>query len=95
MSIPKSGVISSCAFHILCSPGTNENISLYIRVNNTTDYLVSNSISLPNYTNNFSITALNIPVTSSDFIEFKLVMPSSMVTLPTALAIGMTIAIDL
>ena len=53
--------------------GTGESSTLYIRVNNTTDYLVSSSIVNNSQTTTFSATGLSIPITAGSYIEFKLV----------------------
>lgn len=56
--------------------GTNEASSIWVRVNNTTDYLFSNKMafdSLPKVTSN---RALAIPVVNGDFIEWKWTSPT-------------------
>ena len=79
--------IVSCRVGILSTvAGTNENWSLYIRVNNTTDYLVQTvgvSANLRQFTNN----ALSISIVAGDFIEMKLVNPT-WATNPTVASIG-------
>lgn len=83
----RSCTIVSCRVGIVSTvAGTAENWSLYIRVNNTTDYLVATvgvSANLRQFTNN----ALSISIVAGDFIEMKLVNPT-WATNPTASSIG-------
>ena len=62
--------------------GTGENISMYVRLNNTTDYLISTVGNTTAY-KEFSNTAMSIPIVSGDFICMKLVTPP-WATNPTA-----------
>lgn len=55
--------------------GTAEAWSLYIRLNNTTDYLIA-TLSLATNERVFSNTALTIPIVSGDYIEIKAVNPT-------------------
>jgi len=66
--------------------GTTEDISIYIRLNNTTDYLIA-TIGNTNAQKIFSNTALNIPVVVSDFFEIKIVTPA-WVTNPVNIFLG-------
>lgn len=64
--------------------GSAENSTLYIRVNNTTDYLVTGTCALTGTATqmNFNNRALNIPLAVGDYWEFKWVTPA-WVTNPT------------
>lgn len=64
-----------------------DNLSLYIRVNNTTDYLLTNTFNVANAFSYFNYTGLNIPLSTGDYWEFKLVTPSSLVTLPQTVTV--------
>ena len=55
--------------------GTGEAWSLYIRKNNTTDYLIA-TLSVAANERVFSNTGLNIPVAVGDYIEIKGVQPT-------------------
>ena len=55
--------------------GSNENISIYVRVNDTTDYLIA-TVGDANQLKRFNNTALNIPVVQGDYIEIKCVFPT-------------------
>lgn len=54
--------------------GTNENWSLYIRKNNTTDYLIATVGAAANE-RIFSNTSLDIPIVAGDYIEIKMTNP--------------------
>lgn len=88
--ILKAGTITSAIVNITGTGGTSETSSLYIRVNNTTDYLITNTAIL-NYNSNFT---LNIPVSAGDYIEFKWVTPT-WVTNPTGVFVSGAVNIDL
>lgn len=55
--------------------GTAEAWSLYIRKNNTTDYLIA-TLTIANSERVFSNAALNIPVVAGDYIEIKGIQPT-------------------
>jgi hypothetical protein len=55
--------------------GSNENISLYIRLNNTTDTLVQ-TVGAAAAERIFTNTGLSIAVVSGDYIEMKFVFPT-------------------
>lgn len=54
--------------------GTNENISLYIRHNNTTDYLIA-TVGAATNERRFTNTGLSITVASGDWITIKIIYP--------------------
>lgn len=74
--------------------GSNEAASLYIRVNDTTDYLISDNISITTNRPRFSVSNLNIPLSVGDLFEYKLVCPTY-ATPPNTFAFRTQIAIDL
>jgi hypothetical protein len=55
--------------------GTNQNWSLYIRINNTTDYLIA-TVGVSASERIFTNSALNIPVVAGDYFEIKGVQPT-------------------
>lgn len=63
-------------FHVGGTLGSGESSSLYIRVNATTDYLVSSSVVHNARTTRVRVTGLNIPIGASDFFEYKWVCPT-------------------
>jgi hypothetical protein len=54
--------------------GTAEAVSMYVRVNNTTDYLIS-TLSVSASERVFSNSALSIPLAVGDYIEIKCIPP--------------------
>ena len=75
--IPKAGTIKA-AYVFWNSPGagagSGEDISVYIRKNNTDDTLIATIGQAANF-RIFSNTSLNISVNQGDYFEFKLVTP--------------------
>ncbi len=76
--IPTDGIIDSC--YILCLAsgtfGSAETSSIYIRLNNSTDTLVSSGIQQTAAVTGYSNTSLNIAVSAGNYIEFKYVTAS-------------------
>jgi len=67
--------------------GTAENISLYIRVNNTTDYLIA-TVGVAARERVFSNTAMNVTINAGDYIHYKIVTPNPWTTAPTVNIMG-------
>jgi len=65
--------------------GTAENVSMYIRLNDTTDTLIQTLGAAGNKT--FTNAALNIAVAAGDFIELKIITPA-WATNPLGVAVG-------
>ncbi len=86
--LDKSGTIGIARLQWRSSAtvGTNESISIYVRLNNTTDYLIQ-TVSNTNQTKDFVNTSINIPFVANDYIEIKMVTPT-WVTNPTL--VGLT-----
>lgn len=72
--VPCKGTIENVSLNLIQTAGSSETSSIYMRVNNTTDYLISNAVvnsaSFANYTK-----SLSIPVNKDDFLELKWVTP--------------------
>lgn len=66
--------------------GSNENISLYIRKNNTADTLIA-TVGAATSERLFSNTGLNITMAAGDYFELKMVCPT-WATNPTTLGFG-------
>ena len=90
---PKDGRVTGVNLNInYAGAPTNEDLSLYIRINDTTDYLIGTVAT--GTTNTFFVNlALNISVKTTDFFEMKLVTPA-WVTNPSAASCGGTILIE-
>ena len=82
-TIVKTGTITTLYGRFYQSgAGSAETGSLYIRINKTTDYLISSTLTNNGGLTYFNNTSLNIPVTAGDDMEFKWVTPT-WVTNPT------------
>jgi len=57
--------------------------SMYLRVNNTTDYLISAAVINNALTTTFDGTGLTIPIVEGDYVEIKWVCPTWATTNPT------------
>jgi len=85
--IPKSGKINAAYLSWRAgTAGTGESISAYIRVKDTTDYLIAtlaNTDAFKLFTNK----RMNVPVILDDYIEIKIVCPT-WVTNPGNVTLG-------
>jgi hypothetical protein len=63
-------------FNVTSTLGTTEAISVYVRVNDTTDYLISAAATMDAAVCHVKSDTLEIPVTCDDYIEIKLVCPA-------------------
>lgn len=74
--IRKAGAIKIVEIYCYSgTAGTNENWSLYIRKNNTTDYLIA-TLGVNTKERIFSNVALNIAMAAGDYFEIKSVQPT-------------------
>lgn len=75
--IPRAGIIKAAyvSMYVGGTAGTNENVSVYIRLNNTSDTLVQ-TIGSTDTWRIFSNTSLNISVAAGDYVEIKVVQPT-------------------
>ena len=94
MYIPRSGTISAVYGCFQQTAGTSEASTLYLRVNNTTDYLISNSITHATSATVIVNSALSVAVPAGDYIEFKWVTPT-WATNPTSVYMGTNVLVDL
>jgi hypothetical protein len=93
--IPKDGTIKKAYIvsYASTTAGSNENLSLYIRKNNTTDTLIA-TIGLAAATREFTNSSLSISVSAGDYIEMKLVAPNPYTTPPAGMTFGGSIYIE-
>jgi hypothetical protein len=84
----KAGVIriAEVAWYAVGTAGSNESVSIYVRLNDTTDTLIA-TVGDTNAYKSFNNNALAITVASGDYIEIKMVAPT-WATNPTAVSIG-------
>lgn len=93
--VPKAGVLTFAyaTFRNFGTPGSNTNSTVYVRVNNTTDYTIATTVDtsvLGTYTNAVSF---GVPVAKSDFFEIKWITPT-WATNPTNVTVAGTVWID-
>jgi len=78
--INKAGVITSAQIYILNSSvdGSTENSTFSLRLNDTTDYLLSNTVQFSNTVNGkvYNITGLSIAISAGDYIVTKFLTPT-------------------
>lgn len=93
--IPRAGTITSIYGRMgQTGNGSTETSCLYIRINNTTDYLITNTIT-NNTANIFSNTSLNISVNAGDSVIIKWTTPSSWSTTPSGVTLFGNFGINL
>lgn len=80
---------ASIMFASFSAVGTNENISIYVRVNNTTDHLVA-TVGAATADRLFENMSLSVALTPSDYIHGKIVCPTWS-TNPTQTVVGGTL----
>ena len=91
--IPKTGSIKTARVYWYgTAAGSAEDISMYIRLNNTTDTLVK-TVGESALGRLFDNASLNIAVVAGDYIEIKIVCPT-WVTNPTGVLLGGIISIE-
>lgn len=86
--IPVAGTITKAEFlwYTLTTIGTGENITLYVRLNNTTDTQIA-VVGDTNRPKRFSNTGLSIAVSAGDYFEIKILTPT-WATPPTNIRVG-------
>lgn len=92
--IPRAGTIVGAEIYSIAggAPGSNENWSLYIRLNNTTDTLIA-TVGSALANRQFSNLGLSIAVVAGDYIEIKTANPTWAIN-PTQVAFGGSIIIQ-
>lgn len=93
-TIPFTGTITKAFLdQDVGTPGSSENSTLSIRLNDTTDYTFSSTVKYNVSRAKYSNNSLNIPVTAGDIIEVKWVTPA-WATNPTGITEVMTLYIE-
>lgn len=80
-------------FAVTTTLGTTETSSIYIRVDNTTDNLISNAVTLNVANSVVSNTALNLAVSAGSYFNIKWTTPA-WVTNPTNIQINVVLEIS-
>lgn len=76
---PRTCTIKIVSFWVVkTTAASNENVSIYLRLNATTDYTLSTTMqwTTANSYDNIIATGLSIPITAGDFVAFKVVTPT-------------------
>jgi len=79
-------------FAVTTTIGTAETSSIYIRVNNTTDTLISNAVNLSAAASNVSNTSLNLSISAGSYFNIKWTTPA-WATNPTNIQINVVLEI--
>jgi len=82
--IPRAGIITSIYIAGVCTTGSNEASSMWLRLNDTTDTLITSAAVFNANPFLFSNTSLNIPVVPGDYVTIKWTTPT-WATNPTTL----------
>ena len=83
---PRAGILRAVNLIFSGTAGSNETSSISVRLNDTTDTLITNAVNLSTLPYVYNTSALNIPVTEVDYVEIKWVTPT-WATNPLSLAI--------
>lgn len=90
LPIPVAGTITACYGVITAtSPGSSQNIGIYLRLNDTTDYTVTTTAQASATENTFSNTGMSVSVSAGDFIAVKWVSP---VWVPNPTSVSLSIS---
>lgn len=73
--------------------GSAQQATFSVRVNNTTDFQLSNAVNFTAILNNLAITGLAIPLNAGDFFQVKILTPTWTPSLPTAVFIGVRLVV--
>lgn len=92
--IPKAGTIQriDVVMQVSGTLGTNEDTTIALRLNDTTDYNVTTTAQLTAIWQSYSLTGQTIAVVAGDFFELKVVTPA-WATNPTVVRLWVTVYI--
>lgn len=91
--IPIAGTINSVYGSFTSSPSSAESCTLAIRKNNTTDTVISSSLSLAAGLLNFNSTTVGLSLVAGDFISVKFTSPT-WVTPPTGVTFTLSMLLN-
>jgi len=93
--VPLAGTINNVygAVTVGGTLGSSETVSVNIRKNNTTDTLVTSSLTFDTANNTFSATGLGISVSAGDYVEIKVTTPA-WVTNPTVVGVSCALIVS-
>lgn len=95
LTLRHTGIIRAVDVRLLVfgTPGTTETFSVWLRLNNTTDTLITSTAQANATINNFSNTGLSVAVVAGDFIEIKFTTPT-WATNPTAVVVVGSVLVE-
>ncbi len=78
LTIPKTGSIKAAYgfINVAGTLGSNENVTVAIRLNDTTNTNITSTLQMTAIVSTFSNAALNISVTAGDVITFQVITPT-------------------
>jgi len=91
--IPKAGTVKAVTFFFNQTVGSSETSTMYLRVNDTTDTVISSAVTNDATNISFSNTAMSVAVSLGDFLELKWVTPT-WVTNPNSVSMNAIIYIE-
>ena len=91
--MPKTGTVKKIFLEFIQTAGSAETSTIYFRLNNTTDTVISSAIVNNATVTTFNNVALSIAVTAGDYFEFKWITPT-WVTNPTSVGIWASVYIE-
>lgn len=88
--IPYTGTLVGCRGIVTCTPGSSENVTVSVRINNTTDYTATSTLQLSSSPATFTNNAMNVAVSQGDYAEIKVACPT-WTSNPTSVTISITL----
>ncbi len=74
--IPKTGILKAVYGSVnYAVAASSENVTINVRLNNTTNYPITTTAQWTSNPNVFSNASMSVPVTAGDFISFTIVTP--------------------
>lgn len=92
--VPKAGTIKACYGAFTCTVGSNQNATLRLRVNNTTDVTISSTLDFSSATVTFSNGSLNQAVSAGDDIRIIWDTPTWTPTNPIDCRVSLSVYIQ-
>ena len=89
----RAGTINSCYVFVGVGNGTNQTSTINIRLNSTTDYAITTSLTTNANATTFSNTLMGIPIAAGDYVEIKWVTPT-WVTPPSNMFMSVMFTLD-
>lgn len=92
--VPKAGTIKACYGAFTCTVGSNQNATLRLQINATTNVTISSTLDFSSATVSFSNAGLNQAVSVGDFIKVIWDTPTWSPTNPTNCRVSLSVYIE-